>query len=119
MRKTSWETLEQLTTNALLSAHTSDEYVGLVKNAPKGDATLQPVADAVADHFSKNNHINKLNLLEYKLVDEYGATKCYEVTDVNNQITFKVNFYFYGGVISGWSIEPEKTSYENYRERVK
>lgn len=49
-----------------------------------------------------------LDLGEYKLVDEYGATKCYKVTDKNSKMTFDVTFYFYGGVISGWSVFPEK-----------
>ncbi|KAA6315801.1 hypothetical protein EZS27_033793, partial [termite gut metagenome] len=52
-----------------------------------------------------------LNLSEYKLVNEYGTTKCYQVTDQNSQVTFDVTFYFYGGIISGWNVEPEKASY--------
>lgn len=55
-----------------------------------------------------------LNLGEYKLTDQYGATKCYQVTDRNSGLTFDVNFYFYGNVISGWSVIPEKTSYEKF-----
>ena len=55
-----------------------------------------------------------LNLDEYKLTDQYGATKCYQVTDRNSGLTFDVNFYFYGNVISGWSVIPEKTSYEKF-----
>lgn len=57
-----------------------------------------------------------LNLDEYKLTDQYGATKCYQVTDRNSGLTFDVNFYFYGDVISGWSVIPEKTSYEKFRK---
>lgn len=49
-----------------------------------------------------------LDLGEYKLVDEYGATKCYEVTDKNSKTTFDLKFYFYGGILSGWSVEPLK-----------
>lgn len=33
---------------------------------------------------------------EYQLKEEYGATKRY-----------KVPFYFYGGVLSGWNVVPE------------
>lgn len=60
-----------------------------------------------------------LNLGEYKLTDQYGATKCYQVTDQNTGLTFDVNFYFYGDVISGWSVMPEKASYEKFRNTVK
>lgn len=60
-----------------------------------------------------------LSLGEYKLTDQYGATKCYQVTDQNTGLTFDVNFYFYGDVISGWSVMPEKASYEKFRNTVK
>jgi hypothetical protein len=60
-----------------------------------------------------------LNLSEYRLVNEYGTTKCYQVTDQNSQVTFNVTFYFYGGIISGWDVEPEKASYENYQKTAK
>ncbi|WP_370460024.1 family 10 glycosylhydrolase [Bacteroides sp. 519] len=46
-----------------------------------------------------------LNLGEYTLVDEYGATKCYEVTEQNSGKVFDVKFYFYGSIISGWSVD--------------
>jgi hypothetical protein len=51
---------------------------------------------------------SELNLSDYKLVDEYGATKCYEVTEQNSGKVFDVKFYFYGGIISGWSVEPKQ-----------
>ncbi|KAA6311278.1 hypothetical protein EZS27_037562, partial [termite gut metagenome] len=50
---------------------------------------------------------------------EYGTTKCYQVTDQNSQVTFDVTFYFYGGIISGWNVEPEKASYDKYRKGAK
>lgn len=59
-----------------------------------------------------------LNLGDYKLVNEYGTTKCYQVTEQNSQVVFDVTFYFYGGIISGWSLEPEKVSYEKYRKQL-
>ncbi len=46
-----------------------------------------------------------LTLGEYKLADEYGATKQYKVTDRNSNKEFSVTFYFYGGIISGWAVE--------------
>jgi len=60
---------------------------------------------------------NASNLIlgEYELIDEYGATKCYQVTEQNSHVIFDVTFYFYGGIISGWSVEPEQVSYEKYK----
>jgi uncharacterized lipoprotein YddW (UPF0748 family) len=47
-----------------------------------------------------------LKLGEYKLTDEYGTTKCYQVVDQNSKMTFNVTFYLYGDVISGWDVKP-------------
>jgi uncharacterized lipoprotein YddW (UPF0748 family) len=47
-----------------------------------------------------------LSLSDYNLVDEYGATKVYNVTDTTSGTVMTVTFYFYGGVISGWSVFP-------------
>ncbi|GHT29807.1 hypothetical protein FACS189432_09030 [Bacteroidia bacterium] len=57
-----------------------------------------------------------LALGEYKLVDEYGTTKCYQVTDEQSKIVFDVKFYLYGGIIAGWSVEPEAASYEQFKK---
>ena len=57
-----------------------------------------------------------LNLSGYKLINEYGATKHYQVADQNSSVVFDVTFYFYGGIISGWSVEPEKVSYKKYKD---
>lgn len=73
-------------------------------------------------YISQDNTAGKqpeLNLGEYKLTDQYGATKCYQVTDQNTGLIFDVNFYFYGDVISGWSVIPEKASYEKFRKTIK
>jgi len=55
-----------------------------------------------------------INLGEFELMDEYGVTKVYRVTEQNSDVAFDVTFYFYGGIISGWSVEPEEVSFEKY-----
>lgn len=45
-----------------------------------------------------------LQLGEYKLVDSYDATRCYQVTDARSGRTFSVTFYLYGDVLSGWDV---------------
>jgi hypothetical protein len=32
-------------------------------------------------------------------MNEYGATRCYQVTEQNSNVLFDVTFYFYGGSI--------------------
>ncbi len=44
------------------------------------------------------------NIADYKLVKEQGATKYYEVKELNTGKTFCVDFYFYGGILSGWNV---------------
>ena len=41
---------------------------------------------------------------EYKEVDSYDATRCYQVVDNNSKTTFDVTFYLYGDVVSGWDV---------------
>ena len=45
-----------------------------------------------------------LALDEFKLVDSYDATRCYQVVDNNSKTTFDVTFYLYGDVVSGWDV---------------
>lgn len=68
---------------------------------------MKLIHEKMAKDINKDNP-SALDLGDYKLVDEYGATKCYEVTDKNSNTTFDVKFYFYGGILSGWSVDPVK-----------
>ena len=44
-------------------------------------------------------------IADYKLVNEKGATKYYEVKELNTGKTFSyVVLYFYGGILSGWNV---------------
>ena len=54
------------------------------------------------------------DLSSYELVKEYGATKLYQVTEQKSKVVFDVTFYFYGGIFSGWRVEPEELSYNKY-----
>lgn len=93
------------------------ENAGIMKAIDKQMKTY--LIQANADQISKDLNKIQLNLGEYKLTDQYGATKCYQVTDQTTGLTFDVNFYFYGDVISGWSAIPEKESYEKYKKSVR
>jgi hypothetical protein len=70
----------------------------------------------LADQFSSDFDKIDLNPGSYELKKEYGATKCYQVTEQNSKVVFDVTFYFYGGILSGWSVEPEKVSYTKYKK---
>lgn len=48
-----------------------------------------------------------LALGEYKQTESYDATRCYRVSDENSRTVFKVTFYFYGDVLSGWDVVAE------------
>ena len=56
---------------------------------------------------TKSTALAALSLTTYKLVDEYDVTKRYQVKDNNSGAVFKVTFYFYGGILSGWNIDQE------------
>ncbi len=79
---------------------------------------LQPLAKALADQLLRDNSQYKLEQSEYKLINEYDYTKHYQVAEKLSKLVFDIIFYFYGGIISGWSAEPEKVSYEKFRKRL-
>ena len=56
--------------------------------------------------FNELDDTAQLDLGEYTLAEEYGATKRYEVVEANSNRTFDVTFYFYGGILSGWDVQP-------------
>lgn len=60
--------------------------------------------DLIAQSTKKESADITLDLGEYKKVDSYDATTCYEVTDAASKTTFKVTFYLYGDVLSGWDV---------------
>ena len=54
-----------------------------------------------------------LALSEYKEVNSYDATRCYQVVDNHSKTTFKVTFYLYGEVVSGWDVVDEAAPKED------
>jgi len=62
----------------------------------------------IHEQMSEYAKSGELDLGEYKLVEEYGATKHYQVNEQKTNTLFDVTFYFYGGVISGWSVAPHQ-----------
>ena len=99
-----------------LRGNTAEDYINRLMDAPGRNQALLPVATALSDQFIKDNNQANVNLNGYKLINEYGTTKYYQVTEQNSHVVFDVTFYFYGGIISGWSVEPEKASYQKYRD---
>ncbi len=114
LKETDQATIEGVFKSAL-RGNTAEDYVKRLMNAPRRNQELQPFALALSDQFIKDNDQTHLNLSGYKLISEYGATKYYQVTEQNSKVVFDVTFYFYGGIISGWSVEPEEVSYNKYR----
>lgn len=107
-----WETIVNLSANAF-QANTADEFVSRLQTAPRRAANLQALADALA-----KQPFADVRAGEYMPADSYGATKCYKRVEQNSGVTFDINFYFYGGVISGWSVQPDAASYEAYRKSL-
>jgi uncharacterized lipoprotein YddW (UPF0748 family) len=106
LKKTDKAVIERIALSSL-QGNTAEDYINRLNNSSRRDQTLAPVSKALAEQFTKDYDKADLNLSEYKLTDEYGATRVYEVTEQNSKAVFKVTFYFYGGIISGWSVAPE------------
>jgi hypothetical protein len=113
LKKTDRAIIELVSKNAI-QENSAENYIMRLKNEPWGSLEFQLVAKAVADQFIKDYNVVNPKLIGYELIKEYGATKHYKVTEQNSKVVFNVTFYFYGGILSGWNVEPEKVSYEKY-----
>jgi hypothetical protein len=118
LKDTAWATIEKVSYNAFRT-NTATDFVAQLKSqnrrrrqAPQ-ELKPNPVAEALAA-----NPFAEIALSDYSLADHYGTTKCYTVTEKNSGVLFNVNFYFYGGIISGWSVAPEQKSYDKYRKSL-
>jgi hypothetical protein len=109
--------IESLSKGAL-QGNSAEEYINRLISSPRRNQELQSVAKVLADQFSRDFKEGGPELGEYKLIKEYGYTKLYQVTEQKSKVLFDVTFYFYGGIISGWSAEPEKASYEKYKNSL-
>lgn len=103
-----------------LEAQSEKDYINRLaglEDRYKGDLKNSIFAEVSKD-FSENIGKISLELSKYDLADEFGTTKYYKVTDKTTGITFKVDFYFYGGIISGWNIFTDTASYEAYFKKI-
>ncbi len=114
MKKIGWNTVEPMVITAM-QVNTAREYLNNLGMTNDLDKSFVALAKAISDQFEKDYKTISLDLTDYTLKDEYGATKHYKVTDRNSGLEFDVTFYFYGGIISGWNVEPDKGAYERYR----
>ena len=86
-----------------------ESIVGVIK--PNADPFQKPgVMELVNKKIAgyANLSADEIELSDYTLAEEYGATKRYSVTEQNSKTVFDVTFYAYGGILSGWNVEPHK-----------
>ena len=113
LKLTEMATIESVSRNAM-QGNSPEEYINRLNTPPGRNQELLPVAKALANQFTLDFGKGSLDLSDYKLLKEFGYTKHYQVTEKNSKVVFDVIFYLYGGILSGWSAEPEKSSYEKY-----
>ncbi len=102
-----------------MQVNNPEDYISRLTGPMRRNPELQPLAKAIADQFINDYEKEEINPGEYELIKEYGATRYYQVTEQNSKVVFDVNFYFYGGILSGWSVAPDSESYEKYVKRLK
>ncbi|HLF35462.1 MAG TPA: family 10 glycosylhydrolase [Cyclobacteriaceae bacterium] len=118
LKETDQDTISYVFKNAL-QGNTAEYYINRLKNDRRRSKAHLPVANALAEQFIRDSNGAEVNLGDYEPVKEYDVTKVYRVTEQNSNVVFDVTFYFYGGIISGWSVEAEKASLENYMKMLK
>ncbi len=95
-----------------------EEYIGNLTRSFRRGGGGNPVGEAVAGQFKGDVNTIGLQLGDWTKTGEQGSTTYYQVTDAASKVTFDVSFYFYGGLLSGWSVRPEKASYEVYKKAI-
>ena len=116
-KDSNWEEVEKVALNAL-QVNTASDYLQNLNRQMLRNKQIESDLMIIENQFKDDLSQLQINLGEYQLKDEYGFTKSYEVTDAESMTTFNVMFYFYGDVFSGWSVVPEKKSYEHYRLKL-
>lgn len=117
LKTSNWEELRK-TAERAMQVNSSSDYINRLTMAMFPNQKISPEAIAIADQFKRDSKDIGLQLGKYKLSKEYGVTKVYQVTDKVSKVVFDVTFYFYGGVISGWSVAPDAPSYEIYKKKI-
>lgn len=117
VRDKDWDVLENRAINAM-QINTADEYIKRLSFSMGMNQSADVEMTVIANQFKKDDKILDIRLGEYNLINETGTVKYYQVTEQNSKVVFTVAFYFYGGIISGWNVKPEKTSYEKYKKEI-
>lgn len=115
--KKDWEELEKRAVGAM-QVNKPEDYIRRLSFPMRRSQGPDPEMVAIAEQFKSDAAVMELKPGEYALSDEYGYTRHYKVTEQNSKVVFNITFYFYGGVISGWSVEPDSASYDAYKASV-
>ena len=117
LKNTEWEEMKKIAERAM-QVNSAQDYINRLTRAMFPNQKISAEAVAIADQFKNDAGRLKLKTGKYRLTDEYRVTKHYQVTDEVSKVVFNVTFYFYGGVISGWSVSPDESSFDKYRKKV-
>jgi hypothetical protein len=123
LRNVDWRVIHFLTERPI-RAFTSEDYLNRLRGGggpqlrgavppPNVDALRSVVTNTIV-----NNHSSAINLSNFRLVRQYGTTRYYQVTELNSGIVFNVDFYLYGGVLSGWEVTPAD-SFDTFIRRAR
>ena len=109
-----WEQVEAASANAF-QANTADDFVSALRNTSRREegSGMEEIREALAQ-----KPFASISLSDYTLMEKYGTTECYQVEDRFSGVKFDVNFYLYGGLVSGWSIAPDAATYKKYRDKL-
>jgi len=102
--QTEWSKVESIALEAM-QVNTASDYMRNLQQQIVGNEDVGSELQELIKMFSNDIIQIQTNPGEYQLIDEYGATKKYQVTDMTSDRTFNVTFYFYGGILSGWNLD--------------
>lgn len=110
MKKIRSDEIKKIASRGLNSSNFVKSFDRKPRNA---SMNFDKISKALIDKF----FLTKIDLCAPELINEYDATKYYTVKDSVSGVVFNVDFYFYGGIFSGWNVTPEQKSYVKYSDR--
>lgn len=82
-------------------------HVKIENNPFKKEGIMKLINQKIQDLVrSENPAASPIALSKYKKIDAYDVTQKYLVTDKVSKKNFYVTFFFYGGILSGWNVDP-------------
>ena len=106
-----WATVDALTKNPI-QAFTTDDFLNRMRAIANRTPEWQPLVNSI-----EKNLPRAIKTGAPRLERAWRTTRYYHVTEENSGVIFKVDFYLYGDLVSGWDVAPEPESFNAFIQK--